>query len=89
MNFTLRWKSKAVEHMAALWMNAKDRKAITAAANAIEKQLARDPFHNSESRDKGRRIMIEPPLGVIFKVHRKKRIVDILRVWQFGKRPKK
>jgi hypothetical protein len=64
-------------------MQAADRQAITQAANQIDEELQTDPEDCGESRDLGRRVLIVPPLGILFRVDAHARIVYVLSVWRF------
>jgi plasmid stabilization system protein ParE len=83
MRYTVVWKPEAQRRLANLWLNAADRRAVTAAADAIDKKLLTDPGTQGESRPGGRRILMESPLGVLFKVSEQDRIVTVLTVWRF------
>ena len=61
------WRKLAENRLAELWAKGYDRKAITAAANAIDDLLAREGPNCGESRPRGTRILFEAPLGVLFK----------------------
>jgi hypothetical protein len=81
MTYTVVWKPEAERRLATLWTEAADRKAITEAANAIDDWLRSDPESRGESRGDGRRILLEPPLGVVFSVQPEDRTVIVLTVW--------
>ncbi len=83
MNYTVIWKGEAERRLATLWINATDRKALTDAANRIDVLLSRDPEHLGESREAGRRVLLDPPLGVVFSVLPDARTVLVLTVWAF------
>lgn len=83
MNYSVIWLPNAEEELAALWLNASDRGAITKAAAALDELLARDPAKDGESRPNGRRILFAAPPAAIYRVHVKARQVDVLHVWQF------
>lgn len=85
MKFTVTWTASAENKLAELWNDADStsRSAITKAANRIDKQLATDPQSQGESRSEGRRILIEPPLAVVFRVFEPDRKVVVLRVRLF------
>jgi plasmid stabilization system protein ParE len=83
MNYSVIWLPNAEQELAALWLNASDRGAITRAAAALDQLLARDPANEGESRPNGRRILFAAPLAVIYRIHFDKRQVDVLHVWQF------
>jgi hypothetical protein len=42
MNWTVEWTNSTQQDLAALWVSAPDRAAVTAAANAIDAALERD-----------------------------------------------
>ncbi len=83
MNFQVFWVSEAEEELAAIWLDASDRNAITVAAHVIDSALRVNPEEAGESRNEGRRILLEPPLGVMFIVSPQYRMVSVLTVWQF------
>ncbi|HZW29469.1 MAG TPA: hypothetical protein VFF52_02115 [Isosphaeraceae bacterium] len=80
MNFTVVWKPEAERRLATIWTDAADRTTITGAAAAIDKALKSHPERLGESRGKGRRIWLEDPLGVIFRVSPPDRMVTVLTV---------
>jgi hypothetical protein len=67
-----------------LWLQATDRNAIAQASHRIDQVLKTNPELQGESREKGRRILLEPPLGILFRVDSQARIVYVLSVWQFA-----
>jgi len=81
MIWTVVWFDSAQNHLADLWMQAPDRAAVSAAANAMDQSLRRDPYQNSESRIGNNRIMFAPPLGISFDISEEDRLVT---VWPFG-----
>ena len=83
MNWTVEWVPVAQNRLAAIWVSASDRGAITAAANAIDARLQRDPFAESESRTGSLRVTFEAPLGVLFRVKEPQHRVTVVLVWRF------
>jgi plasmid stabilization system protein ParE len=81
--FAVRWKKVARENLAEIWLQAADRNAVTRATHRIDQLLRSNPEQKGESRDGGRRVLLEPPLGVVFRVRTQGQIVEVLRVWQF------
>jgi hypothetical protein len=55
--------------LATIWLDAADRRAVSDAANAIDRQLGSDPLIAGESRDGNSRILLEDPLVVFFDVN--------------------
>jgi hypothetical protein len=85
MIFTVTYKHSAEQELADLWLKAPGRPLITAAANAVDALLRVDPNLKGESRADGTRVLFQPPLGVRFEVHEQDRIVEVLKVWRFGR----
>lgn len=85
MKYTVLWNKDAERHLASLWTEAKNRQAVTDAANSIDRLLLHDPDTGESSGD-GTRILIVPPLGVLFAIKEMDRIVSVLTVWQFKKK---
>ncbi len=83
MNFTVVWKPEAERRLATIWTDAEDRAAIARAADAIDSALAIDPEGVGESRSSARRILLEPPLGVIYRLSTEDRMVIVLTVWSY------
>ena len=87
MKFTVTWTPDAEAQLTRIWLAARDRTTLTAATHAIEQKLGTDPANAGESRDPGRRITIEEPLAVIFRVDETPYTVRVLRVWRTRSRP--
>lgn len=82
MKYSVEWTPDTADDLAQLWMTGPDRQAITNAANQIDQSLEQDPSTQGESRPKGRRIFFIPPLGVIFRINRRKKLVRVVEVWR-------
>ncbi len=83
MSYTVVWASGAEDGLADLWVNAPDRDAVAAAADAIDARLRRDPYAASESREGTTRVTFEAPLAVLYEVSDADRRVTVLDVWRF------
>jgi hypothetical protein len=83
MRYTVTWAKAAEQALARLWTDAINRKAITEAANAIDRSLLNDPDRVGESRPEGTRILLIPPLAALFTVNQMDRLVCVLSVWKF------
>jgi hypothetical protein len=81
--FAVRWKKVARERLADIWLRATDRNEITQTAHRIDLVLQSNPEEKGESREGGRRVLLVPPLGVIFRVRPDAAMVEVLQVWQF------
>ena len=86
MSYTVIWTDTAEQTLTTVWLDANDRAAVTDAANEIDQRLRTDPRVQGESREKGRRILLVPPLGVKFRVLQPDCIVQVLHVWRFESR---
>jgi hypothetical protein len=82
MKWTVLWNSDAADDLTNMWVNSPDKSALTAAANRIDAQLAKDPLNTGESRDADDRVHHEAPLGVLFTVDAKDRQVLVVRIWR-------
>ena len=80
MSYQVRWKRTAKDQLASIWMNAKDRASVTAAAQQIDDWLQTNPGTCGESRSGSRRILVVLPLAVVFKVHEQQEKVTVLSV---------
>ncbi len=78
MKFTVVWKPAAELELAQAWEASQDRRAVSAAANVIDQQLARLPGHSGESREGDDRIIFERPLSVTYRVSVADRLVVVL-----------
>lgn len=83
MNFHVVWTDVATNSMSDAWIKADQqvRRAITQASGRLDQDLQTDPQNKGESRPDGRRIYIERPLGVLFKVSERLRIVTVTQAW--------
>lgn len=83
MSYTVVWLASAELELAEVWLRAANRDRVTAAGNEIDIRLRTNPEIEGESRTRGRRILLVPPLGVTFEVHSDDRLVRVLEVWRF------
>jgi hypothetical protein len=86
--YRVEWIQSALDELATVWMQADStlRRAITRTANRMEQQLQADPLGTGESRPGGRRILLQSPLGISFRLEPDGQTVTVLRVWLFRKR---
>lgn len=80
MRFTVVWKPQAKNRLSEIWIDASDRPAVSMGANTIDSLLKSTPLEHGESRSGNQRIVIVPPLAVIYEVHIEDRRVDVLSV---------
>jgi plasmid stabilization system protein ParE len=77
---TVVWVQDAQNDLAELWMVGPDREAISAAAYAIDQELADDSLGKGIELSEGLRAYFSPPLRVLYTVREDDRIIEILRV---------
>jgi hypothetical protein len=80
MRFTVVWDDEALNRLAAIWLRADDRAAITAAQAAIDAELAVSPSAKGSSISEGLRRLVKTPLQVLFEVSEADRIVRVTAV---------
>jgi hypothetical protein len=68
MKYTVVWRTSAKNRLAEIWLDASDQAAVGAAANRIDLELQRDPQLKGESRSGNRRILIELPLAIVYRI---------------------
>lgn len=86
MSYSVLWRPIAEQRLAEIWMSANDRNAVSRAAHAIDEALRVDPEQVGESRADDVRILLEPPLGVLYTVSPDDRMVYVLSVWRWDSR---
>jgi hypothetical protein len=84
MAWTVVWLPDAESEPAELWLASADRARTTLAADQIDKQLQHDPNLVGESRARGRRILIVPPLAVFYRILAEDRLVQVSHVREMG-----
>jgi hypothetical protein len=87
MRFRVGWKQSAENELATIWTNAPERAAVTAAADRIDSLLRKDPLAVGESRKGNLRVLLEPPLAVLYEVDELDLFVDVLKVWRISGPP--
>ncbi len=82
MKYTVVWKPAAERRLAECWNQSSERQRLADAADRIDYLLKHSPDMVGGSRDQNRRILLEPPLGVIYKVVEEDCMVFVLSVWE-------
>lgn len=84
----VRWAKVARNALTEGWLQADSslRQAITAATYQLDQHLQMNPDMVGESRPGGRRILLESPLGVLYRIEPGIQTVSVLRTWIFHKR---
>jgi hypothetical protein len=80
IRYTVLWHGSAQDELAELWINARDRNAITAAAHLVDVELSQDAAVKGVDVAEGLRAFFSPPLRVLFAVDDGDRTVEVMRV---------
>ena len=78
--YTVVWVESAQNELTDLWIVDPNRRAITAAADAIDHELAIDAATKGIKLSEGLRALFSPPLRVLFTVREEDHIAEVLRV---------
>jgi plasmid stabilization system protein ParE len=81
MRFTVVWQREAERRLAKIWADARDRQAVTDAADAIDALLRTAPLEVGESRVANVRVLVVLPLAVYYDVRPDDRLVSVWAVW--------
>ncbi len=83
--YRVRWFSEADDALAALWLAGDSgfRRTLNTHVNEMEKVLSADPFGESESRDADERILLKPPLAILFDVDEAASTVWVADIWRY------
>jgi hypothetical protein len=68
MRYTLAWDEDADAALAATWLAARDRQRLSEVAARMEERLRRSPGTAGESRERGRRMLLDNSLGISFEI---------------------
>lgn len=83
MKYRVRWSHTAEDELTRLWLRARDRSVVTAAAEAIDRRLAANAGNDGESRSGGLRILFNAPLAATYEVNPRTLEVDVAHIWRF------
>jgi hypothetical protein len=78
--YTVVWVKSADDELAELWLSSSDRTAVTTAAFEAHQQLSFDAFAKGEPLREGLRVLIKPPLRLVFSVNEDDRLVEVALV---------
>ena len=88
MMFRVVWTRVALDELATLWMQVDStvRRAITVAADAVDRDLQTTPHIRGESREGRQRVFFAYPLGIEFMIDEMRSIVRVLHVWDIQRK---
>jgi hypothetical protein len=81
MIYRISWDRDAYRILEEIWDEQRDHNALVRALDEIHNQLTEDAEQKGESRGRGRRVFLAPPLGILFQAQPRLGEVLIIRVW--------
>jgi hypothetical protein len=79
MRYTVTWDRDAEKELMQIWLDAPDQRAVSEAANAIDRELTNDAERKGEEFY-GDRLIVILPLSVTFRVYEKDNLVRVRQV---------
>lgn len=86
MIYRVSWDAEALQTLEAIWDDQDNPTLVVRALDEIHDSLTEDAEQKGESRGRGRRVFLAPPLGVIFQAQPRLGEVLIVRVWLIRRR---
>lgn len=85
MNYEVTWTRTALDQLAALWNDSRERDEVTVASHELEQLISRRPLSLGESRQASIvRFLYRRPLGIEYEVIEDDKKVRVLRVWSIA-----
>jgi mRNA-degrading endonuclease RelE of RelBE toxin-antitoxin system len=78
--YTVVWADEATAELARIWLQAADRRAVTAAEASINRQLTRDPYQNGSLLSEDLYRLAVTPLVVTYTIDDAARRVEVSSV---------
>jgi len=75
--YTVVWHDSTLDELAEIWVKARDRNAVTAAAHIIDVELSDDAETKGVEVSEGLRAFFAPPLRILFNVDEGDRLVEV------------
>lgn len=80
MNYKVNWEPNAISALAAIWLQAANRQAVTVAQDEIDRLLAADPYAHGISVSEGLYAIEVDPLRAQFELSDANHIVRVVAV---------
>lgn len=77
---TVTWSEQAIADLAHWWLESSNRKRLASVVASIDAALLHDPELKG-IEFYGDRLLVIPPLAVVFTVRATDRVVEVLLVW--------
>lgn len=82
MKYTVVYVPEAEQQLAAIWNSSQQQAEVSRAANEIDRLLAYHAPSEGEARSGDVRLLIVPPLAVLYRIHPDDCIVRVAEVWE-------
>jgi hypothetical protein len=82
MRYTVVWRPSAEAELAEIWVTGPDRQSVRSAADEIDARLRSRPLDAGESRQGEFRVLLTPPIGVVYSVNEEDAMVVVVEVWR-------
>lgn len=82
MSYSVEWSRTALRQLAATWLAAPDRGAVTSASHRLERALASGPYAVGLPRGSSvNRTAIDLPLGIEYEIIEDNKKVRVIGAW--------
>jgi hypothetical protein len=78
--FTVDWTAQAINELAAIWLQAADQNAVSAAEAQIDHQLRQNPLGKGRHLGEGLYLITVSPLHVFYTIDVARRFVEVTDV---------
>lgn len=85
MKWTVLYRPSAQDHLVNIWLKAPDQQWVADAADTIDRILSSNPLDAGESREGASRVIIEPPLTVIYEIYPDDAVVEVFAVFDWSR----
>jgi mRNA-degrading endonuclease RelE of RelBE toxin-antitoxin system len=84
MSYRVGWSTSARQTLAAIWIKAANRQAVTAAQARIDRLLAADPLRNGKALSEGLYAIDVHPLRAVFEMDDSANTVKVVSVGELA-----
>jgi plasmid stabilization system protein ParE len=85
--YTVTWSPEAEQELAAIWVAATNRNQASQASREIDRRLRASPLGEGELHQGIQRLLVQPPLAVVYQVLQDDCKVEVLTVWALPTQP--
>jgi plasmid stabilization system protein ParE len=78
--YTVVWRRSAISELAEIRVEAANRNAIAQATRIIDRELGTNPKSAGRELSEGLRVLVEPPLRILYVCKDDDRVVEVVRI---------